>query len=127
MIERYHGSELREKQLGFCRVVRAGGLVFVSGIVSWNDDFEPLYPGDMPRQMEQVYSTLAGALQQLGLGFANVVKETAFTTDISAAFGALAVRAAHFPDMLFPAATWVEVSRLAHPDLLLEVEVIAAS
>jgi enamine deaminase RidA (YjgF/YER057c/UK114 family) len=127
MIERVHANPVREKQLGFCHAVRVGDLVFVSGVVSWDESFQPMHVGDMAGQMRQVYGTLERTLAGFDLGFGNVVKETAFTTDITAAFGALETRAGYFSGGLFPASSWVEVAGLAHPDLLLEVEVIAAA
>lgn len=126
MIQRRHLNQAHEQQLGFCQSVRAGDLVYLSGVVSWNEKFEVLHPGDMLRQIEQIYSTVARALQQFDLSFVNVVKETGFTTNMDQALSALSARAGYYSVEHLPAATWVQVSQLAHPDLLLEIELIAA-
>ncbi|WP_417594636.1 RidA family protein [Parasphingorhabdus sp.] len=126
MIDRKHMSKAHEQQLGFCQSVGAGNLVFLSGVVSWDDDFQVLHPGDMAGQIEQIYSKLSQALQQFDLSFNDVVKETGFTTNMDEALGALSARAKYYDATHLPAATWVEVSRLAHPDLLLEIELVAA-
>ncbi|WP_425409909.1 RidA family protein [Hyphococcus sp.] len=126
-IERRYGNEAAERQLGFCQCVRAGNLVFISGAVSWDENFEPLHKGDMAAQIDQIYQNLSGALKQFDLTFDDVVKETGFTTDMDSTLGALAARAKYYASGLLPAATWVEVSRLANPDLLLEIELIACT
>lgn len=125
-IERRFGNEAAERQLGFCQAARTGDLVFISGAVSWDENFQPLHKGDMAAQIDQVYSNLAAALKQFDLGFDDVVKETGFTTDMDATLAALAVRAKYYASGLLPAATWVEVSRLINPELLLEIELIAS-
>lgn len=126
-IERHYGNEDGEKQMGFCQAVRHGNLIYISGTVSWDDSFQPLHVGDMAGQLAQIYATLDRILKQHGLGFDSVVKETGFTTDIEATFAALEARGKYFAGGLFPASTWVEVSQLAHPDLLAEVEMIVAA
>lgn len=124
-IERNFGNEQQERQLGYCRAARVGDLVFCSGAVSWDEKFQPLHAGDMAAQVDQIYSNLSEALKQFGLTFDDVVKETGFTTDIDATLANLGARAKYYASGLLPAATWVEVSRLVHPDLLLEIELIA--
>lgn len=125
-IERRHVHEAAERQMGFCQCVRAGDLVFLSGAVSWDENFQPLHSGDMAAQINQIYTNLAHALKQFDLDFDDVVKETGYTTNMDATLGALGDRAKYYASGLLPAATWVEVTRLAHPDLLLEIELIAS-
>lgn len=125
-VERRFVHEAAERQMGFCQCVRAGDLVFLSGAVSWDENFQPLHKADMAAQIDQIYANLTQALKQFDLGFDDVVKETGFTTDMDATLSALSARAKYYSSGLLPAATWVEVTRLAHPDLLLEVELIAS-
>jgi 2-iminobutanoate/2-iminopropanoate deaminase len=127
VIERRHVNEAGERQMGFCQAVRANDLVFISGAVSWDDNFQPVHQGDMAAQIDQIYANLARALKQFDLDFNDVVKETGFTTDMDAALGALGARAKYYASGLLPAATWLQVSRLAHPDLLLEIELVACA
>ncbi len=126
-IDRRYGNEAAERQLGFCQCARVGDLVFISGAVSWDENFQPLHKGDMGAQIDQIYRNLTAALQQFDLTFDDVVKETGFTTDMDATLGALGARAKYYASGLLPAATWVEVSRLVNPDLLLEIELIASA
>ena len=60
-----------------------------------------------------------------GATFADVVKMNSYITDMSKAQAVRDVRAQYFKDAT-PASTFVEVKGLVRPELLLEIEVIAA-
>ncbi|MEM8696446.1 MAG: RidA family protein [Pseudomonadota bacterium] len=124
-LERVHVSEDAEKQLGFSQAVKIGEALWVSGAVSWDESFNPLHVGDMAGQMRQIYGALDALLKRFDRGMDAIIKETVFATDLDLALQNTQVRRDFFPDEQFPASTWVEVSRLAHPDLLLEVEIVA--
>lgn len=125
-IERRFLNEATERQLGYCQAVRAGELVYLSGAVSWDENLQPLHVGDMAGQIDQAYANLSRALAAFDLTFDNVVKENGFVTDMDAAIGALGARAKYYASGLLPAATWLGVSRLFHPDLMVEIELIAS-
>lgn len=115
-----------EKDFTFSQAVKAGNLLFVSGCVSWDESASPIDVGDMPAQMKNVYDDLKRTLAHYGLDFSHVVKETMFTRDMDAMVAAAPVRAGYYADVAAPASTWIEISRLVHPDLLLEVEIVAS-
>jgi len=72
----------------------------------------------------QVLENIRTILRAEGADLANLVKVTVFTTDIRH-FDAIAeVRRRYFTDNL-PASTMVEVSKLAQPDFLIEIEGVA--
>ncbi|WP_299322568.1 RidA family protein [Parasphingopyxis sp.] len=124
-MERIHLSADAERQLGFSQAVRIDTTLWVSGTVSWDEQLNPLHVGDMAGQMRQIYGTLNDILQRYDRDMGAIVKETVYATDIGLALEHVGVRHAFFPQDSFPASTWVEVARLAHPDLLLEVEIVA--
>lgn len=105
-----------EKEVGYCRAVRIGNTLHISGAAA---------PGPMPDAIRNVYGGLGKTLQAQGLTFANVVKETVYATDLDAFIKHQAQRKAVYGDS-FPAATWVQVTRLYSPSLVLEVELTAA-
>jgi 2-iminobutanoate/2-iminopropanoate deaminase len=78
-------------------------------------------------QAVQVMENLKIALLSVGGDFEHVVKLNSYLTDIEANANELReVRAQYFTNKsALPAATLVQVVRLANPNLLLEVEVIA--
>lgn len=122
----FHYRHQVERAFGYAQAVSAGGLLFVSGTLSVDASFEPLAVGDMRGQLLAVYATLGETLQAHGLGFASAVKETAFVTDMDAFLGANDVRLGVYEGLPLPAATVVEVRRLAFPDNLVEIELVAA-
>ena len=125
-VERRYVNEAAERQLGYCRAVRAGDLVYLSGAVSWDENLQPLHVGDIAGQIDQAYANLTRGLAAFDLTFDDVVKENGFVTDMDAAIGALGARAKYYDSGLLPAATWIGVSRLFHPDLMVEIELIAS-
>ena len=101
-----------------------GKLVFLSGILSRNENGESVGKGDMRRQIQQVFSKIRTALASAGATFADVVTRQTFTTDIEAYYQHIDARMEFCGDAL-STSTAVEVRRLSPPDFLIEVEVIA--
>ena len=102
-----------------------GKLVFLSGTLSRNGKGEIVGKGDMRAQMRQVFENIRTALAAAGATMADIVKRQTFTTDIDAYFEHIDARMEFCGDDL-STSTAVEVRRLSHPDLLVEVEVMAA-
>jgi enamine deaminase RidA (YjgF/YER057c/UK114 family) len=110
--------------------VDPAGLVFVSGQVAMDADGRVVGEGDFAAQADQVYRNLSAVLGEAGCTLRDVVKFTTFLVR-SEDWGAYAEwRKAHyprlFPDGIYPANTGLVVRELARPQLLLEIEAIAA-
>ena len=123
--ERLHQRVLKGNPV-YSHVVIASGqsLVFIAGQLARDKDGNVVGKGDMAAQIRQVGENLRIALEAAGLGLKDVVKTTTYVTDIDEFFRHAEVRHAIFGPAL-PTSTTVEVRRLAHPDLLVEVEAIA--
>jgi enamine deaminase RidA (YjgF/YER057c/UK114 family) len=80
--------------------------------------------GDIRAQTEQVIKNMRTILRAEGADLENLVKVTVFTTDMRYFDAISEVRRRHFTGNL-PASTIVEVSKLAQPDLLIEIEGVA--
>jgi 2-iminobutanoate/2-iminopropanoate deaminase len=124
-MERIFQLEDAEKRMGFAAAVRYGDMLWISGMVSWDKTLTPLHPGDMRRQMTEVYEQLRAFLGRFDCGMDSVVRETVFVTDLDAALAHVDARLTFFDKDALPAATWVEVRRLVSPELLIEVECVA--
>lgn len=111
----FHKSEASEVEIGYCKAVRTGNTLYISGTVG---------QGEMPAAVQSVYESLRQTLEANGLTFRNVVKENVYTTDLDAFKGSKDVRKTFYGASL-PAATWVQVQRLFLPSFVLEVELIA--
>lgn len=114
-----------EQVAGYSQAVMAGDHLFISGCVSWDMDGRPLHVGDFPAQVQAVYADIDATLKAHGMSAADVVRETIYTSDMIGLASANEKRLEYYRDVTPPASTWVEIRRLVHPDLLLEVEVTA--
>src|SRR3989304_3746224 len=105
--------------------VTGGTLVFVAGITSRSEkDATPVYPGDMRAQIRQICENIGRALRSVGADFSDVVKTTTFTTDVDEYHRVSDERFKYFKKDP-PTSALIGVKRLAHPDLMVEIEVMA--
>ena len=108
----------------FTDAVRAGNLLFVSGIVAVDGAGALVGGDDVVAQARQVFENMRAVLTVAGCGFGDVVKVTVFLTDVDDRSLINPVRQDVFGEAR-PASTLVEVSRLAVPGAKVEVEAIA--
>ena len=109
-------------------VTTPGKLLYVSGQVSWGPDGKAVGAGDMRAQCARIFQNLTSVLRAAGAGWNDVIKMNAYMVGLNADNVAAyrEGRAAHFKGTTPPASTLVGVTSLVDPDLLLEVEVVAA-
>lgn len=101
-------------------------LIYISGLVGNDAKGKVVGPGDMHAQAEQVFENVRLALAAVGGTFKDVVKLNFYLTDMSRADEVRAVRALYINADAPPASTLVEVSKLAAPEYLVEIEAVAA-
>ncbi len=102
--------------------------LYCSGQTAMSPDGEPLHQGDMSLQLGTAVDNLESVLRQAGMTLADVVRLNVYTTDIEALlpyYGVLAGRLA--AARTAPATTMLEVSRLANPGQLVELEATAVA
>ena len=104
--------------------VRAGGLLFVSGIVPVDGEGRLVGGDDVVAQARRVFESMRAVLAAGGCGFEDVVKVTIFLTDVDDRPRINPVRQEVFGSAR-PASTLVEVSRLAIEGAKIEVECVA--
>lgn len=109
-------------------VVPAGRQVHLSGQVAFDAAGQVVGKGDVGAQAEQVYANLATGLTAAGANLGDVFKVVTYVVDLTPEKAAAirAVRMKHLGAGPYPASTMVGVTSLVHPDLLVEIEVIAA-
>ena len=113
-----------EPLVGFSRAVRVGDTVYVSGTVAWDDDGKLVGAGDMYAQAKQAIRNIEKALIEAGASMADVVRTRIYVTDISRLEEAARAHGEAFGEIR-PASSMVEVSALAEPEMLFEIEAIA--
>jgi len=100
-------------------------MVYISGQVALDKDGKVVGEADMKAQAEQVFKNLEAALTAAGAKFSDIVKMNTYVTDMDKAPAVREVRTRYFGDTT-PASTLVQVVKLARPELMLEIEVVAA-
>ncbi len=110
-----------ESRVGYCRALRAGDRIFVTGTASVNSDGTVHAPGDGYAQALRCLEIMGNALAELGIGFAQVTRTRMFVTDIERWEEYGRAHGEVFGDHP-PTTTMVEVRRLIHPDMLIEIE-----
>jgi len=116
------------KPTGYTHIVEVSGpvkTIYISGQIALDKDGKVVGEGDMKAQAEQVFKNLEAALTAAGAKFTDVVKMNTFITDMDKAAAVREVRARYFGETT-PASTLVQVVKLARPEFMLEIEVIAA-
>lgn len=105
---------------------RVGELLFVSGQAAIDEHGQTVGDGDFDAQAEHTFRNLERVLEAGGSSLANVVKVTIFLRDMANFPKIVELRGRWFTPP-YPADTIVEVSSLALPELLIEVEAIAVA
>ena len=122
--EEYRVVGLAEPISHYTDAVRAGDLVFVSGIVAMDREGQLVGGADVVAQARQVFQNMREVLAAAGCGFEDVVRVTIYLTDVDDRAKINPVRKEVFGEAR-PASTLVEVSRLAVPGAKIEVEAVA--
>ena len=103
--------------------VRFGDILFVSGLTAHNDEGKLVGGADAAAQTRQILINLKLVLDAAGATMADVLKVTVFLTDINDRAAINPVRQEFF-GAAKPASTLIEVSKLALPEMKVEIEAV---
>jgi 2-iminobutanoate/2-iminopropanoate deaminase len=103
--------------------VRFGNILFVSGLTAHNAEGQLVGGTDAAEQTRQILMNLKRVLDAAGATMADVLKVTVFLTNIDDRAAINPVRQEFFGSAR-PASTLIEVSRLALPEMKVEIEAI---
>ncbi len=124
--ERVFSGAPWEEIVGYCRAVKAGKQIVVTGTAAVNEDGTTHAPGDAYAQASRCFAIIRQALQGFGANLDRVVRTRMYVTDISRweEYGRAHREAfAGHP----PATTMVGVAALIDPEMLIEIEVDAVA
>jgi enamine deaminase RidA (YjgF/YER057c/UK114 family) len=121
-----------QDQFGFSQAIEVTGasrVLYCAGQTSTGPDGGTLHDGDMGAQASTALDNLETVLRDAGMTLANVVRLNTYVTDIDRYFSeaAAAVGQRMAAAGVQPAATLLGISRLAFPDLLIELEATAVA
>lgn len=115
-----------ESKVAYCRAIRAGDHVYVTGTAPVDERGGVYAPGDAYAQARRCLEIIERALGRLGCGMDSVVRTRMFVTDIGRWEDYGRAHREFFSDHP-PATTLVQVSALIEPDMLIEIEADAVS
>lgn len=124
--QRVYSGAPWEERVGYCRALRAGDRIFVTGTAPVDPDGSVHAPGDAYAQTRRCLQIIREALAGLGADLEHVTRTRIFVTDIDrwSDYGRAHQEAfAGHP----PTTTMVEVKRLIHPAMLVEIEADAVA
>lgn len=109
----------------YVRVDQPKSLIFVSGQVSRDDEGNVVGAGNMLVQAQQCLHNIEKSLTAAGASLSDVVWTTVYTTDMREFQKIITAREEFFKTNL-PTSTMVEVNHFTQPELMVEIQAIAA-
>lgn len=121
VIERIASNAPWESIFGYSRAVKVGEFLAVSGTTATDERGLLVGSGQMYVEARQALLNIKGHVERAGFSVTNIVRTRVFTTDISR-FAEIARAHKEILGDNPPASTLVEVKRLVHPEMLIEIE-----
>jgi len=118
---RYDSGTPWESRVGYSRAVRVGPHIYVTGTTATGEGGEVVGVGDPYAQTAQALLNIQRALTALGATVEDVVRTRIYVTDMDQWEPVGRAHAEVFGHVR-PATTLVEISRLIHPDMVVEIE-----
>lgn len=112
-----------EDKVGYCRAVKVGNIIEVSGTVAVHDG-KPVCIEDAYGQTKKCFEIIQQALMQADSRMEEVVRTRIYVTNIDLWEDVAKAHSEYFGHIK-PATTMVEVSRLMNKEFLVEIEATA--
>ncbi|HDZ3771428.1 TPA: RidA family protein [Vibrio cholerae] len=122
MVERVTYESLPQITGPYVHATKYNKTLYISGLTAFGTDAQILSLID---QTKEILDQISKVLRAEGCAKSNLVKLTIFVRDISK-LASIRELLFHFYDGYLPACSLVEVSKLIHPDLKIEIEAIVA-
>jgi enamine deaminase RidA (YjgF/YER057c/UK114 family) len=112
-----------EDKMGYCRAVRIGNIIEVSGTVAIIDG-NIVKADDAHAQTLNILERVEKVLEDLNASMKDVIRTRIFTTDVST-FEAVATAHAQFFKDIKPTTGFYGINQLVAPEYLVEIEFTA--
>jgi enamine deaminase RidA (YjgF/YER057c/UK114 family) len=120
------------KHPSYTRVITVTGpskLIFIAGQTASDENYKPMAVGDMRSQYLRVMEALTIQLRAAGASWDDVVFRRLFVLDMDAFIKVQTDPATTYPwhPDRPPPSTLIGVTRLSHPDFLIEIDLLAVT
>ena len=118
---------MQQGKAAYSHVVTVTGpakTIYIAGQLARDAEGNIVGPGNMRAQLEQTFKNLEACLTAAGATWADVVKTNTFVTDYAAFSQCSDVRMRYF-GVAVPTSTTIQISGLAQPGAMVEIEMIA--
>ena len=120
----FSSGAIWEDKVGYCRAVKVGNHIEVSGTVASNEKGEVTGMNDAYQQTVFVLQKIEKALKEAGASLNDVVRTRMFVTDIGR-FDEYGKAHGEFFSSIKPCTSIIEVKGLVAPEYLIEIEATA--
>ena len=115
----------------YSRVVTVKGpckFIFIAGQTPSGDNYEPVAIGDYRLQYQRIIEALTIQLTAAGATWDDVIVRRVFTLDVDKLQAAMRDPLTQRPKHVNPpTSTMIGVTRLSHPDFLIEIDLVAVT
>jgi len=120
-IQRTFSDAPWETKVGYCRAIRIGNIIAVTGTTSMNENGTVHAPNDAYAQAKRCLEIIERAIKPLGAERRHIIRTRMFVTDIKR-WQEYGQAHGEFFEGCPPATTMVEVKALIDPQMLIEIE-----
>jgi len=121
MTSRYFSGAPWESKAAYCRAIRRGSLIAVSGTTAVDEHGEVMGVNDGYAQAKRCLEIIAQSLSEVGASLKDVTRTRMFVTDIARWEEFARAHRETFVNHP-PATSMLEVKSLIHPWMLIEIE-----
>lgn len=120
----FSSGAIWEDKVGYCRAVKVGNHIEVSGTVAADENGDVVGKGDAYEQTVFILQKIEKVLKEAGASLKDVVRTRMFVTDISR-FNEYGKAHGEFFSSIRPCTSMIEVKGLVAPEYLIEIEITA--
>lgn len=121
-VQRFFTGSSWESHVGYCRAIRSGSTVAVTGTTSVDDRGQIFAPGDAYLQTKRILEIMTKALKNVGAEPRHVIRTRIYVVNIARDWKEIGRAHKEVFGEFPPACTIVEVKSLIDPGMLLEIE-----
>lgn len=122
--QRIYADAAGEPPVGtWSNCLRIDKHVYIAGMTSRSDEFDRVVGENAYEQSRVIFDKIKALIESSGGTMADIVKVNIFLTDINDRQQVWEARREYFEGD-YPVSTLLEISRLVHPDMLVEIEAV---